>query len=462
MQAFETGRPCVAQTPDPQQAPPLSQAARVHAGEWTAVAWSFLAFFCVLASYYMLRPVREQLSAAVGSTQLPWFFAASFIAMLVLTPLFAWLVSRYPRRIVVPLVYLFFIGCLVSFLPFFANADVLSPRTLGVVFFVWLSVFNLFVVSVFWTFMADIWNPEQARRLFPLIGIGGVAGAIVGPLLTRNLVQVIGVSPLLLVSAGLLGVAMGCVLVLGRWVQAHGAKGDAAMQGKALGGGMFDGLKQIFANPFMRGMAMLMVLGDAIGTVAYVLLADYSGATFDNAIDRTRFAANIDLATNSLQVIVQLTLTRWMLVRYGAGPVIATWAVAGVVACLAMALSADPHGTAIVIPLLGAFPWVALVMIVTRGLAYGMVLPARESLYTRVPRELRYKGKNAVDTAVWRAGDVACALAINGLRALGVTVGGFGVVGAVALATAGVVGTRLARKVEGGGASQADGRMAKA
>jgi AAA family ATP:ADP antiporter len=441
---------------------PQPTGARVQAGEWTAAAWSFLAFFCVLAAYYMLRPVREQLSAAVGSTQLPWFFAASFVAMLVLTPLFAWLVSRYPRRIVVPLVYLFFIGCLVSFLPFFANADVLSPRTLGVVFFVWLSVFNLFVVSVFWTFMADIWNPEQARRLFPLIAIGGVAGAIAGPLLTRNLVQVIGVSPLLLVSAGLLALAMGCVLVLGRWVQVHGAKGDAAMQGKALGGGMFDGLKQIFANPFMRGMALLMVLGDAIGTVAYVLLADYSGATFDNAIDRTRFAANIDLATNTLTVLAQLTLTRWMLVRYGAAPVIAGWAIAGVAVCVAMALSADPHATAVTIPLLGAFPWVALVMIVTRGLAYGMVLPARESLYTRVPRELRYKGKNAVDTAVWRAGDVASALAINGLRALGVTVGGFGVVGALALATAGVVGARLARRVEGDDTPRVDAGMAKA
>ena len=422
---------------------------RVQGGEWRAVGWSFLAFFCVLAAYYMLRPVREQLSAAVGSTQLPWFFAASFAAMLVLTPLFAWLVSRFPRRIVVPLVYLFFIGCLVSFLPLFANADVLSPRTLGIVFFVWLSVFNLFVVSVFWSFMADIWNAEQARCLFPLIGIGGVAGAIAGPLLTRGLVEIIGVSALLLVSASLLGVALACVLVLGRWVQRHGAKGEQAQQGAALGGGMFDGLKQIFADPFMRAMAVLMVLGDAIGTVAYVLIADYSGATFDNAVDRTRFAATIDLATNGLQIVVQLTLTRWMLMRYGAGPVIATWAAAGIAACLAMALSGDPHAQAIVVPFVGAFPWVALVMIVTRGLAYGMVMPARESLYTRVPRELRYKGKNAVDTAVWRAGDVVCALSINGLRALGVTVGGFGVVGAMALAAAGVVGVRLARRVEG-------------
>ena len=443
----------------PIQTPPAAR--RVQAGEWTAAAWSFLAFFCVLAAYYMLRPVREQLSAAVGSTQLPWFFGASFGAMLVLTPLFAWLVSRWPRRIVVPLVYLFFIGCLVSFLPLFANADVLSPRTLGIVFFVWLSVFNLFVVSVFWTFMADIWSAEQARRLFPLIGIGGVAGAIAGPALTRGLVAVIGVSPLLLVSAALLGVALVCVLVLGRWVQAHGAKSPQAQSGAALGGGMFDGLKQVFADPFMRGMAILMVLGDAIGTIAYALLADYSGATFDNAIDRTRFAANIDLLTNSLQIVVQLTLTRWLLVRHGAGPVIAGWAVAGVAVCVAMALSGDPHGIAIAVPGVGAFPWVALVMIVTRGLAYGMVQPARESLYTRVPRELRYKGKNAVDTAVWRAGDVVCALSINGLRAAGMTIGGFGLVGAVALASAGVIGMRLARRVEAGDMRH-DGRTAPA
>jgi AAA family ATP:ADP antiporter len=423
---------------------------RIHSGEWTAAAWSFFAFFCVLAAYYMLRPVREQLSAAVGSTQLPWFFGASFGAMLVLTPLFAWMVSRWPRRVVVPLVYLFFIGCLVGFLPLFANADALGPRTLGIVFFVWLSVFNLFVVSVFWTFMADIWNAEQARRLFPLIGIGGVAGAIAGPSLTRGLVSAIGVPSLLLVSAGLLGLALVCVLVLGRWVQMHGAKGSQAKTGAALGGGMFDGLKQIVADPFMRGMALLMVLGDAIGTVAYALLADYSGATFDNAVDRTRFAASIDLATNTLQIVVQLTLTRWLLVRSGAGPVIAGWAVAGIAVCLAMALSGDPYATAVTVPLAGAFPWVALVMIVTRGLAYGMVQPARESLYTRVPRELRYKGKNAVDTAVWRAGDVISALSINGLRAAGVTIGGFGLVGALALASAGVIGLRLARRVERG------------
>ena len=134
--------------------PRMDQAgARVHAGEWPALAVSFTYFFCVLAAYYMIRPVREQLSAAVGSTQLPWFYAATFVAMLALAPVFGALVSRYPRRIVVPLLNAVFIACLLGFVPLFTQSGLLSPRALGVLFFVWVSVFNLFVVSVFWIFM---------------------------------------------------------------------------------------------------------------------------------------------------------------------------------------------------------------------------------------------------------------------------------------------------------------------
>ncbi|MGV8930787.1 MAG: NTP/NDP exchange transporter [Luteimonas sp.] len=416
----------------------------VQGGELRAVMLSFVYFFCVLAAYYVMRPVREQLSAAVGSTQLPWFFAATFVATLLLTPVFAWLISRWPRRIVIPLVYVFFIACLLAFVPLFTTQGVLSPRALGIVFFVWVSVFNLFVVSVFWSFMTDLWDEGQSRRLFPIIALGGTAGAVVGPLITRELVNVIGVAPLLVVSAVLLCLALVCVVLLGRWAREHGARRHEIGHEAAVGGGMFDGIKQVFANSFMRNMALLMLFGDAIGTIAYALITDYSGATFPDAVARTRFAANIDLSTNITQVIVQLTLTRWLLVRSGAGPVIAVWAVVGAMACLAMTLAVDPYR-----PVIGMMPWVALVLIITRSLAYGMVQPARESLFTQVPRELRYKGKNAVDTAVWRAGDVVSALSINGLRALGVSVGGFGVIGAAVLGVSGVIGWRLARRVEG-------------
>jgi len=423
--------------------PDIADERRIRGGEWRAVGLSFAYFFCVLAAYYVIRPVRDQLSAAVGSTQLPWFYAATFIATLALTPVFAWLVARYPRRIVVPIVYGFFIACLLAFVPLFTARGLLSPRALGTVFFVWISVFNLFVVSVFWSFMADIWSNDQARRLFPIIALGGTAGAVAGPLLTRQLVSIIGVPPLLVVSASLLGVALLCVAWLGQWARVHGARRHEAGHEAAVGGGMFEGLKQIFANPFMRNMALLLLLGDCIGTVNYALVIDYSGATFTDAVSRTRFAANLDLATNLLVVAVQLTLTRWILMRHGAAPAIAIWAGTTVVVLLIVLLSANSH-----VPVLGVMPWVAIALIVSRGLAYGMLGPARESLFTRVPRSERYKGKNAVDTAVWRFGDLSVALSMNGLRALGIAGAGFAAFSATAAMLAGVLGWRLARRVE--------------
>ncbi|MBS0218467.1 MAG: MFS transporter [Proteobacteria bacterium] len=451
---------------------PVTESQRVHQGEWPAMVLSFVYFFCVLAAYYVIRPVREQLAAAVGSTQLPWFFAATFAATLVLTPVFAWLIARWPRRVVVPVVYLFFMVCLVAFIPLFARDGLISPRALGIVFFVWVSVFNLFVVSVFWSFMADIWDEGQARRLFPLIGVAGTIGAIAGPVITRVLVDVIGVAPLLAVSAGLLGIALLCVLLLGRWSQRH----DLGKQhhNQPVGGGIFDGLKQIITTPFMRNMAILMLLGDAVGTICYALVTDYSRATFHDAVARTRFAADLDMSTNLLMILLQLTATRILLPRVGAGVVIAVWAVIGIVVCLAMAMSGNPNVPVFAISqeqaaawiahipdvpflrnliaqpieLLPTLSWVVLMLLVTRATAYGMMQPARESLYTLVPRSWRYKGKNAVDTAVWRAGDVASALLVNALKSVGAAGTIFGLTGAAAIAISGWIGWRTAAQAQ--------------
>jgi AAA family ATP:ADP antiporter len=427
------------------------RSARVRSGEFGALAVSFTYFFCVLAAYYMIRPVREQLSAAVGSTQLPWFYAATFLAMLALAPVFGALVSRYPRRIVVPLLNLVFIACLVGFVPLFTQAGLLSPRALGVLFFVWVSVFNLFVVSVFWIFMTDIWSVAQARRLFPLIALAGTCGAVAGPALTRGLVGMIGVAPLLLVSAALLSVALGCVVWLGRWSRVHGER-RAPVDEAAVGGGMFDGLRQVFADPFMRGMAILLLLADGIGTVNYALVTDYSYHAFTDAVARTRFAANVDLATNVLTALVQLTLTRWMLPRFGAGPTILTWAITSLWMLLLVVLAPDPHASVV-----AGMPVVALALIVSRGLAYGMTEPARHSLFAGVPRNVRYKGQNAVDTAVWRFGDVAIATAMNALRGLGATVGVFAGLSAGAAVAAGAIGWRLSRRHDSLLAGQAPG-----
>jgi len=427
-----------------------SQTRRIQAGEWQAVGLSFVYFFCVLTAYYVMRPVREQLTAAVGSTQLPWFYAATFFTTLALAPVFGALVSRYPRRVVVPAVYVFFIGCLVGFIPLFTTQGLLSPRVLGMVFFVWVSVFNLFVVSVFWSFMADIWSEEQSRRLFPIIAVAGTAGAIAGPLLTKTLVDVIGVAPLLAVSAGLLMGAVACAVLLGRWARVHGARRHDASHETAIGGGMLDGLKQIFALPFMRSMALLLLLADGIGTVNYALVADYSGATFMDAVSRTRFAANVDLTANVLTVAVQLLITRWLLPRKGPGLLITLWASISVLALSLVIFSPDPHA-----PVVFAFPAVALALIISRGLAYGMAEPARHSLFTRVPRNERYKGQNAVDTAVWRFGDMVIALGMNGLRSLGVAAGGFAALSAVAAFAAAAIGVHLSRQGTFGGKPEA-------
>lgn len=419
--------------------------AGIKSEEWQGFCLSFVYFFCVLAAYYIIRPIREELSAVVGSEQLPWFFAATFLATLFLTPIFGWLVSRWSRHVVMPAIYLFFIICQLALVPFFIFPDLVPEHILGITFFVWVSVFNLFVVSVFWSFMTDIWSDVQARRLFPLIALGGTSGAILGPIITRTLVESIGIGLLLIVSSTFLFIAIACIFFLGKWASKHGTHRLEADNEAPVGGGMFDGLKQIFLNPFVGAMALLMVMGDAIGTIAYVLIIDYSGATFHDAIERTRFAANIDIITNTLQVIVQLTFTRWLLVRNGAGPVIACWAIISILTCLGMSLAYNPYA-----PIIGTMPWVALVIIITRSLMHAMVQPARETLFTLVPRKVRYKGKNAIDTAVWRAGDVISSLSINGLRTLGVSVAGFGIIGAALIAISGTIGWNLANRVERG------------
>jgi AAA family ATP:ADP antiporter len=288
--------------------------------------------------------------------------------------------------------------------------------------------------------MTDIWSVAQARRLFPLIALAGTCGAVAGPALTRLLVGLIGVAPLLLVSAGLLSVALGCVVWLGRWSRVHGERRAPADEAP-VGGGMFDGLRQVFADPFMRGMALLLLLADGIGTVNYALVTDYSFHAFTDAVARTRFAANVDLATNILTALVQLTVTRWLLPRHGAGPTILAWAVASLWMLLLVVLAPDPHA-----PMLAGMPVVALALIVSRGLAYGMAEPARHSLFAGVPRNVRYKGQNAVDTAVWRFGDVAIATGMNALRGLGATVAMFAGLSAGAAVAAGAIGWRLSRR----------------
>lgn len=399
-----------------------------------ALLLSFFYFFFVLAAYYVIRPVRDQLGAANGSASLPLFYAIVFAVTLILTPVYGWLVARFSRRKFVPVVYVFFILCLLGFSPLFERP--IDPKLLGAGFYVWASVFNLFVVSVFWSFMADVFSVEQAKRLFSTIALGGTAGSVAGPRLTSALVDRLGVAPLLLVSAALLGAALVCIFALVAWSRRHPRQSpqepERADPERAIGGSVFAGALQVWKSPFLFRMAIIMLLADCVGTLLYALLADIVRESYATPEARTAFYANVDFYTNTLQIVSQATLTPWLMVRYGPTPALVAPSVLNVVVLVGLALTGHPMA-------------VAAAIIVSRAGAYGMLQPARESLYTRVDREERYKAKNFIDTTVWRGGDVAVTSAMQGLQALGTTLPGFALLAAAAAAGSAWIGSRLTR-----------------
>ncbi|WP_242512346.1 NTP/NDP exchange transporter [Pseudolysobacter antarcticus] len=433
--------------------------------EWPALALSFAYFFFVLGAYYVIRPVREQLGALNGSASLPLFYALTFVATLILTPVYGALVANYSRKRFIPLVYVFFILCLLAFIPLFEIQGQLNPRVLGAVFFVWVSVFNLFVVSVFWSFMADIFSVQQSHRLFGVIALGGTIGAVVGPLLAGALVGYIGIAWLLAVSAGMLLLALACIFGLIAWSRRHPVAGDIKRGEAVIGGSMIAGAQLVLGStfvwyawtapkqwlsslfgrsataqktapdartPFLRRMALLMLLGDCVGTVLFAMQFDVAKAYYPDAVARTQFFAHIDLATNALIVVLQATVARWLLMRYGPTPGLVIPALVKAVALLLVAALATPLA-------------IALAMVFSRAGAYGMEQPARESLYTRVDRETRYKAKNFIDTAVWRFGDFGVVNVLSGLRLLGMGVPGFALLSALAASASAWLGWRLVR-----------------
>ena len=396
--------------------------------------WALLYFFSLLCGYYVLRPVRDAMgSSGDALTVFPrawvawaeargWdltdftlqlLFTGTFLSMLLLQPVYGALVSRYPRRVFLPVVYLVFIACLVGLFVAF-HRDVPGR---GAVFFVWTAVFNLFAVSVFWSFMADVFDNAHATQVYGYIGAGGTIGALTGPLLTRLLAERIGIGNLLLVSAGFLAICLLCILKLRPWaLRREREHGDESGE-RAMGGSMWAGLRLVAREPLLRALATVMLFGVGVGTLLYNEQAAISRRFFSDDAARATYYANIDLAINGLTIMVQLFLTRWLLRRHGVGPALMIPAFA-VLAGFAL-LSASPF------PLL-----VAVVQVVTRSGEFSLGKPARETIYTRVPREWRYKAKAVIDTVVYRGGDLTFAWVHKGLSIFGsniVFLGGVGV-----------------------------------
>lgn len=354
--------------------------------EFPPLLWAALYFFCLLTGYYILRPVRD----ALGSTQnLQHLFTATFVCMLLLQPVYGALVSRFPRRVFLPVVYLFFIACLVGFWWIF-NQDYAWKSA---VFFVWVAVFNLFAVSVFWSYMADVFRNIEARKLYGYIGAGGTLGGFLGPVITRSLAEQIGVANLLLVSAALLGVGLYCIVRLAPYARRREQEDGYRSGEEAMGGSVFAGLKLVWQRPVLRAMAALMFFGVGVGTLLYNEQAAIARTYFSSPEARTVYYANIDLAITFLTFTVQIVLTRFLLLRFGIAPLLLI--PAGAIFLGYCLLAAAP------LPLL-----VAVVQVVTRSGEFSLAKPARETVYTRVDRESRYKAKSVIDTVVYRGGDV--------------------------------------------------------
>lgn len=393
--------------------------------ELPALGWSFVYFFSLLSGYYVLRPIRD----AFGSEyELRWLFMGTFVSMLLAVPLYGALVARYPRRRFLPAIYGFFVVCLLGFYALLKGEVGGSLR--GAAFFVWVAVFNLFAVSVFWSFMSDIFSTAQARRLYGTIAAGGTVGALVGPGLTVLLVQVLGVPAMLLVAVGFLGL---CLLSIARLVP-WAVRQEQSLGWKpgedAIGGSIVGGATLILRSRFLQAASLLMFFGVAVGTLLYNQQQAYVALNFPVRADRAAYFGNIDLAINLVVLVLQLTVTRWVLRRHGPAPLLLIPMV--LIAIGFVLLTSNP------LPLI-----LTAVQITTRAGEFALAKPARESYFTRVERELRYKSKNFIDTVVYRGGDLSIAWLYDGLVRIGLATAGIAGVGIAMVACMAAAGAWL-------------------
>lgn len=375
----------------------------VKRSEVGAVFWSFAYFFCLLCSYYILRPVREEMGVQGGVENLQWLYTGTFITILALVPLFGAASARWPRARLLPAVYVFFSANLLVF--YFLMRAHVAPMGVAAAFFIWLSAFNMVVVSVFWSFMADIFSNEQARRLYGLIAAGGSVGAVSGPLITAALVKVLGIANLLLVATGLLVLTVVSIQRLSAWAERHGSLSQKEAQA-GLGGGMWSGVRLTFSSRYLLGIAALILAVAVLNTFLYFEQARMVKEWSASPEERTQLFAQMDLAVNALALICQAAVVQFLIARLGI-PVLLT---------AVMAASGLGYLTLAAAPVL---PVLVVFQVLRRATDYSMLRPVREVLFTVVSREEKYKAKNFIDTVVLRGGDAASGWVSTGLKALG-------------------------------------------
>lgn len=394
----------------------LLKTVQVEPGELRALLWSFSYFFALLCSYYIIRPMRDEMGILGGVENLQWLFTGTLLTMTVAIPLFGWVSSRFPRKQFLPYIYVFFI---IMLLLFYVLMDgQVTPAYVARAFFIWTSVFNLFVVSVFWSFMADLYSNVQARRLFGFIAAGGTVGALTGPALTALLVQPFGARNLLLVSALFLLWAIICIARLSAWSGSKPTAKDelaAKQEERLIGGSIWSGITLVIRSPYLLGICLLMLLFTTLATFLYFMQAEIIRDAFVDSAQRTAVFASVDFAVNALTLLTQIFLTSRLIKWFGLATVLAIIPI-----FLAIGFTMLSFSPALVVLL--------AVQVIRRAGNYAVMRPAREMLYVVLSREEKYKAKNFIDTVVYRTGDAVSAWVYAGMRSVGLNLAGIALI----------------------------------
>lgn len=369
----------------------LSRLIVARPGEVPAVAVGFLLFFLLFVSYFMLRPVRETFGIAGGVDKLQWLWTGTFVAMLVVVPLYGWVAARMPRRRLLPILY----SLCALIMAGFATGLLLDPTNIWIAraFYIWLSVMNLFVVSLAWSLMVDLFDADQAHRLFGQIAAGASLGGLTGPLLSGLLVAPLGEAGLLYLSSALLLATLPCVRVLLAWREKAGLRTEASAPApNRIGGSIWAGLTLIARSPYLLAISGFILLLTTATTFLYFEQARIVEATFPDRTRQTQVFAAIDVVVQSLTILIQIFFTGRLAKRLGV-----TVLLTGVPLLMTAGFG--------LLALAATFPVLAFVMILRRVGEYALIRPGREMLFTRVDTETKYKAKNAIDTMVYRGGD---------------------------------------------------------
>ncbi len=387
----------------------------IEPGELRATLLAFLFFFCLLASYFILRSIRDAIGVAAGTANLPWLFTGTLIATLLANPLYATLVSRLPVRQFIPIVYRIFASLLIIFAAAVHWGGTSQEKFLGPAFWIFISVFSLFVPSVFWGFMADTFHSEQGKRLYGFIGVGGTLGGMFGSKFTSLLATTVGTPMLMLMSVLMLELG---VQVIRRFPPSFRAETrDREEAKRSVGGNSFAGITHVFSSSYLLGICLFMLLFTIGTTVLYFQQAEIVGARYADRESRTAFLANIDFYVQLLTVLAQLFISGRVIKWLGVGMTLAILPLMSVIGFGVLGVTSS-------LTLFVAFN------VLRRAGNYAFANPGREVLFAVIPPEDKYKAKNFIDTFVYRSGDQIGAWSYAGLSAAGLAVSSIALIAA--------------------------------